>query len=55
MMIKSLLASLVFLCFMFILMGVMEFLAWLVRPSQRTQQRQVWLECLFNGGSVWKP
>lgn len=54
-MIESMLTSLAFLCFMLILMGAMEFLAWLARPSARTMQRQAWMECLFNGGSVWKP
>lgn len=48
-------ATLAFSCLIFILMGLMEFMAWLMRPSRRTQQRQAWVECLFNGRSLWKP
>lgn len=47
--------TIAFSCFMVILVGLMEFAAWLLRPSQRTQQRQAWVEGLFNGGSLWKP
>lgn len=53
--IEAIAASLAFVCLMLILMGLMELFAWLVRPSEKQRQRRAWIECLFNGGNLWKP
>lgn len=44
-----------FVCTMLLLLGVMELIAWFVRPSRADALRERWVEALFNGGSLWKP
>lgn len=39
-----------FVCAMLAIIGFMELLAWLIRPT-----RSALLEALFEGGSLWKP